>query len=567
MKLKLVALNARYTHSCLALFYIRQEIEHHCSELDHEIMQCTINDPYYELLLRLVDGRPDYLFFSALIWNSELIERLLSDIGSAYPEIHCVVGGPQAGVIGERYSSSDSLTIVTGEIEAVGAGFWQDIVHKRPEKAYGGNFLQLPSKSLSLPYRQEDFAEHLNNRHIYYESSRGCPFACSYCLSAAERGVFHKPVEQVCEEIDFFLAHKPLVIRFVDRTFNDMPERARAIWRHIASKECDTTFHFEISPDRFTPECLAFLATVPDQRFQFEIGIQSTNPATLQAINRFVDTQIAHEAVTKLAAAANIHLHLDLILGLPFEDELSFAQSFRDVFAMGGHYIQMGLLKILPDTPLSRQKAEYGYLASGSPPYSIFCSNWMPRETLSRCYWFCECVEKFLNNRYFSSLWQYLRKTREDIYRFFENILARCFEINFFDYAATHERMGEVLINCIRARDDAALLEELLCYDWLRCGHRYLPTFLQEEFVHEHDHASLQEMKKQLFHDLDDEIEGLYTAAEKSKFFKKALFMRFSGDCLSSLGYQSNQGSGLLCFLHERETKVHSFCKSVLIAG
>lgn len=564
MKLKLVALNARFTHSCLALFYIRQEIELHCPEVDTEIMQRTINDPYYELLLRLVEDEPDYIFFSALIWNSELIERLLADIESSYPEIHCVVGGPQAGVIGERFASN-KLTVVIGEIEAVGEGFWNDIVAKVPAARYSGNFLRKKDQHLLLPYRDEDFDLHLNNRHIYYESSRGCPFSCAYCLSAAERGVFHKPVEQVCEEIDFLLTHKPLVLRFVDRTFNDIPKRARAIWQHIAAKQCETTFHFEISPDRFTPECLEFLATVPDQLFQFEIGIQSTNPATLEAINRFVDTKIAHSVVQQLAQPANIHLHLDLILGLPYEDEASFAQSFREVFAMGGHYIQMGLLKILPDTPLSLKQAEYGYRSSGSPPYSIFSSKWMDRQTLSGRYWFCECVEKFQNNRYFVSLWHYLRQRDEDIYQFFETVLDKCIEHGFFNFAATHERMGDILIACTENREDAVLIEELLCYDWLRCGHRYLPAFLQEEFVREHDHASLQEMKKQLFHELDDEVAGLYTASEKSKFFKKALFMRFSAQCLSTLGYSSAHEDGLLCFLSERETKVHSFCKSVLI--
>lgn len=564
MKLKLVALNARYTHSCLALFYIRQELEQHCSEARSEIMQCTINDPYYELLLRLVEGEPDYIFFSALIWNSELIERLLIDIKTGYPEIHCVVGGPQAGIIGQKVAG-DSVTTVTGEIEAVGQGFWNDLRDKRLQQAYGGNFLRMENQTLKLPYREEDFAEHLNNRHIYYESSRGCPFSCAYCLSAAERGVFHKPVEQVCEDIDFLLTKNPLVVRFVDRTFNDVPQRARAIWQHIAAKETQTTFHFEISPDRFTPECLDFLATVPDQLFQFEIGIQSTHPKTLKAINRFVDTATAHGVVKKLAAPANIHLHLDLILGLPFEDEDSFAQSFRDVFAMEGHYIQMGLLKILPDTPLSLKKVEYGYISSAAPPYSIFCSGWMDRNVLRGRYWFCECVEKFLNNRYFVSLWNYLRKWEDDIFLFFEHVLRRCHDSGFFNFAATHERMGQILIECTKQREDGGLIEELLCYDWLRCGHRYLPSFLQEEFVKEHDHASLQALKKQLFHELADEIPGLYTLAEKSKFFKKALFMRFTNRCMTALGYDERGESGLLCFLSSRETRVHSLCKTVLI--
>lgn len=565
MKVKLVALNARFSHSCLALFCIRQELEKYCPESQVEIFQYTINDPYYELLLRLGEGNPDYIFFSALIWNSELVEKLIRDIRISYPHIHMVIGGPQVKVVRERMGDGN-CTFVHGEIEAMPAAFFDELISSNLQPFYSGRFLQAGMKELRMPYREEDFSKQLKNRHLYYESSRGCPFSCTYCLSSTEKGIFHKPVGQVCADMDFLLAQEPMVIRFVDRTFNDNPERALAIWKYLVSKNTGVLFHFEVAPDRFTEEILEFLATVPNQLFQFEIGIQSTNEETLQAIKRFVDSEVARGIIQRLSKPDNIHIHLDLILGLPHETEQSFGKSFRDVFAMGSHYVQMGLLKILPDTQISHAAEEYGYAASSSPPYSIFSSRWMDVEQLTELYWFSECVEKFLNTRYFPSLWKYLRSSGEDIYQFFRDILSLCLKRDFFSFAATHDFMGEILLSYFSGREDYALVCELLQYDWLRCGHRFFPAFLSEDGEKSNSHAELQDIKKRLFHTAPDEIPELYTKSEKSKFFKKSLFLPFSSTCLEFLGFNTSEESGaIICFMHERETKVHSLCKTALI--
>ncbi len=566
MKVKLVALNARFTHSCLALFCIRHELEKYCAEIDCELCQHTINDSYYELLVRLAENAPDYIFFSSLIWNSDLVEKLLVDLRSRLVNAWFVVGGPQAQIVRNNVGDQQT-TYVLGEIEAVTQKFWEDLKARDLQPEYSGKFLQSSQQNLPFSYREQDFKEHLQNRHVYYESSRGCPFSCSYCLSSVEKGIFHKPLDQVYDEIDALLEADPMVIRFVDRTFNDIPSRALDIWRHIVSKNRDTLFHFEVAPDRFTPEMIAFLETVPDNIFQFEIGIQSTNVKTLKEIRRMVDSNKAEELIKKIAEPNNIHIHLDLILGLPYETEETFAQSFRDVFRMESHYIQMGLLKLLPGTRIAQKAEEYGYVASQAPPYSVFSSKWMEADQLTDLYWFCECVEKFLNNRYFVSLWKYLRKTEEDIYVFFRAILDICRSSNFFDFAATHELMGQILLDCCRGRSDFDLVFELLTYDWLRCGHRFFPAFLQTDSQdEEHDHRGLQQIKKHLFHSSPQNIEGLYNEAEKSKFFKKSLFLPFSLECLEELGFSVEpQGEAYICFMHERERFVHKLCRTELL--
>lgn len=553
-KIKIVGLNARYTHSCLALFYVRNELEKYCADSACEILQFTINDNYYESLLRLTADAPHYVFFSASIWNSALVEKLILDINICLPDCRVVIGGPQAGVIGERLGT-DACTVVLGEIEAVGSQFFQDLQNGSLGNRYKGSFFSLENRHFDYPYRAGDFSNHLQNRHIYYESSRGCPFGCTYCLSAAEKGVVHKEMKIVERELTDILSHTPKVVRFIDRTFNDRPDRALAIWKFLAAQKCQTLFHFEIAPERFTPEMFTFLATVESGKFQFELGIQSTHLKTLEAVNRRVDPEDAHYTVATLADAENIHLHVDLILGLPFETIESFSTSFRDIFAMGAHYIQMGLLKILPDTPICHGAEEYGYQHSNEPPYSILKTRWMEHSELSQLYWFSECVEKFMNNRYFVSLWKYLRSRDEDIYAFFSKILKTCQESGFFQLAATQELMCKKIVEVIAARTDRTLIIDLLRYDWLRCGFRYLPDCIKDEFWQ----ARPEETKSALYQSMPPELKGVYRKNNRNQFFRKSFFFQLSHEALVELNVASTIASDCLCVLPEREGGLYNF--------
>ena len=484
---------------------------------------------------------------------------MLTDLHALMPSCLLVVGGPQAAVVGAALGEG-TCTVVRGAVEAVEKAFYTDLQNRKLQDYYGKSFFHLQDKEerFRSPYRKSDFSSHLLNRNIYYESSRGCPFSCSYCLSSAENGTVHKSLEQVQEELDLIMAHAPKVLRFVDRTFNDLPERALALWKLLLSYEAETLFHFEIAPDRISEEMFSFLETVEPGRFQFEIGIQSTNEPTLAAIKRRIDPAVAHATVSRLAAADNIHLHSDLILGLPFEDKESYLRSFADIFAMGSHYIQMGLLKLLPDTAITAAAEEFGYIYCNNAPYSVLASRWLDAETLQSLYWFSECVEKFCNNRYFPSIWKYLRRRDEDIALFFEQILQVSLRERLFQLAPTQQFLTSILVQVIGGRDDELLLRELLIYDWYRCGQKNIPSFL---LVGGDEKRSLRDS---LYEKLPDDLPNLYSKKERNRFFKQTIFHAFSGNALKEI-CDTQKKSGCLAFLLQREKSLARLQKSVLL--
>jgi radical SAM superfamily enzyme YgiQ (UPF0313 family) len=559
LKIKLIGINARYSHSCLALFYLRNELETRLSGLETEICQFTINDPYYTLLQRLADDSAEFLFFSALIWNSDLVERLIGDLLAVDEQLRIVVGGPQAEIVGLNCAGSSRLTIFQGDIEAAAPEFFDDLQKGRLQKSYQASFLQSTNRTLSYPYRDEDFKLHLKNRAVYYESSRGCPFFCSYCLSSAEKGVFHKNLDQVFGELDDILLHNPETVRFVDRTFNDNPDRALAIWQYLKDRDPTTLFHFEIAPDRFTEPMFDFLDKLRPGLFQFEIGIQSTNPKTLEAIRRPIDSQLAAETINRLRRKENIHLHADLILGLPFETEETFAASINGIWAMQPHYIQMGLLKLLPGTEIRRQAQSWGYKAAMKPPYPVLANRWLDQQTLRRLYWLGECVEQCVNNRYFPTLWHYLLSLGEDMAAFFTSLARRFYCQGYFWKAATQKTLVRLLLEECEGRPDHALIRELICFDWLRCGHRFLP----EQLCYRED--AVDSLRRDLYHRLPQELDGLYSVGERKNFIKTSVFQRFSNRALQQAGLEPQTDPALVCFLNERESSVYRLNKICLM--
>ncbi|MBU0943251.1 MAG: DUF4080 domain-containing protein [Proteobacteria bacterium] len=559
MDIKLVAINGRFSHSSLALFHVRNELEEQCPGVCTEILQLTLRDPYYEVLLQLSRNRPGAIFFSAAVWNSDRVEELITDLHVLLPSCLLVVGGPQAELVAAGVGE-DLCTVVWGAIEAVEKKFYEDLLQGTLKPRYGRSFFQLAEKRFSSPYREEDFGSHLQNRNIYYESSRGCPFSCTYCLSSAEHGIVHKPLSQVRQELDQIMAHGPKVLRFVDRTFNDRPERALALWQLVLAYESDTLFHFEVAPDRFSEEMFRLLATIAPGRFQFEIGIQSTHEPTLAAIERRIDPRLAAETVSRLVALDTIHLHVDLILGLPYESEETYLQSFADVFAMGPHYIQMGLLKLLPDTAISRDAELFGYRACRRPPYAVLANQWLDAEGLQGLYWFSEGVEKFYNNRYFPSLWNYLRRRGEDGRSFFRRLVELSHEYRLFHLAVTQELLCTIITASLDGRVDRPLIFELLAYDWLRCGYRTLPPCLGSREAGEKKRT----LKDSLYQQLPADLPGFYGPKERSRFFRQSVFQLFSPGALDELGFAA-QGAGCMAFVQEREASLLRLNRALLL--
>ncbi len=557
--IKLVAINARYTHSSLALFYVRHQLEKFLPDAGIEIYQFSINEPYYEMVLDLTADNPDAIFISSAIWNSSIVERMIVDIKNCLPQCQVVVGGPQVEVVADK--CSNYCTAIVGEIEGINPEFYDDLITNRLQKTYKGNFKAVLKDGLPAVYRRADFPVYLENRHVYYESSRGCPFSCTYCLSSAENGVYHKDLQQVKDELTLILSHKPKVLRFIDRTYNDNWRRGLEIWEFLMDHDVDTLFHFEIAPDFFTEEMFSFLETVPSGRFQFEIGIQSTYEKTLDAICRKIDPTRVHEIVSRLAGFDNIHLHVDLILGLPFETRETFLRSFEEVFAMNPHYIQMGLLKMLPDTKIRKEAVSYGYIYSKVAPYSVFANKWLDHGELSKLYWFCECVEKFLNNRFFTSLWKYFRAEKEPIAQVFLGLLEVGQQEKIFEYAPTQEFLSKIIIKWAANRKDHCLIRDLVRYDWLRCGHRQLPECLELADQEE----SFKDTRNRLYEVLPEEKKGVYDIRSRNRFFKKCTFWCPDSAVLSVVSDGSLFDISVLCVFSERVENLQRYNKIMFL--
>lgn len=550
MHIRVIAFNGRYIHSCLAIFYVREELRRRLPEATVELKQFTINDPYYATLLKISAGAPKVVMFSVYIWNGELVARLLADLLPLLPETLFVLGGPQAPNL-DQAGLSPRIIRVLGPVEGLGERFYEDLRRGRPAPEYLGE----PGSPFPSPYRAEDLTGELAHRQLYYESVRGCPFACSYCLSSVERGMVWKELAVVEAELAFILAHQPGIIKFVDRTFNARPERALAIWRFLAPRVGATVCHFEMAPDLFTGEMFDFLATLPIGVFQFELGIQSTSPETLARVNRRMDLVQAGQNLRRLAALGNLHLHADLILGLPGETAEAFKGSLREVFAMGPHHIQMGLLKVLPGTAISR---EPGLLHAHRPPYEVLATDRLAHADLADLYWLGECVEAFHNNRYFPTFFAHLRRSGEEIAAFFEKLRGRCLATDFFSRAVTQGLLTGLLAELVKERDDGQLLLELLRYDWLRCGHRFLPPSLGE--------SDLSELPKELSRRLPPNLPPLYDYRSRGEFLKRHAFSRFSAEGLAVFGWTATEG-GVVAFLADGLEGLHQHRKTLLLPG
>jgi radical SAM superfamily enzyme YgiQ (UPF0313 family) len=556
----LISINCRYSHSCLALFYVRNALEQHLPEQRLVFSQFTINDPYYAALLRIGGASAQSaqsaqaVFFSVYIWNHRFVRRLINDLARLRPNLPIILGGPQAPALGEL---PEQCTLFLGEIEGAPMEFYQDLKKGGLQPLYRAERPQIfPS-----PYRREDFTGALKNRQLYYESSRGCPFSCSYCLSSESKGIRHKPVDLVREELTALIAAKPMIIKLVDRTFNDQPERALTLWQFLIERAEQVRFHFEIAPDRFTEPMFELLAAVPCDQFQFEIGIQSCHPRTLAAVNRTMDLDATCRNIRRLLALNTIHLHVDLILGLPCETEASFRDSFNQVFRLAPHYIQLGLLKVLPDTEIARRAEEFGLIFCSEPPYEILATRQLHHEQLSELYELCECTESFYNNRFFRSLWQYLVQTDEEPFAFFSELLRRCRQYNFFQLSRTHKLMIRILTDLVQNREDRELLLDLLCYDWLRCGFRTLPEYLTE--------ISQAELRNRLRDALPQNMEGLFTYQTRVEFLKQAAFVELSQEAVQFLGLaaqeQNTLEGGLVALLPEQTDGVMKFNRAVAL--
>lgn len=436
-KIVLASLSAKFIHSSLALRYLTKFNE---NDKKHTIrtMEFTINQRLDFIADELFRQKPDVILFSCYIWNVEMLKQLCPLLKKIMPDCIIGFGGPEVSYESEAFLRDNPAVdlVMRGEGELVFTELLNYFDYARPSSLYdikGMTFRdgdeivstaqQEPLDLALLPFPYAEDFQDVENQIIYYESSRGCPYSCGYCLSSIEKGVRFVPLEQVYEALQKFLDHKVRQVKFIDRTFNCKKSHAMGIWRYLAEHDNGVTnFHFEITADLLDQETIAFLQTVRKGLFQFEIGVQSTNPQTIAAINRNVSYEKLCGIVQQIKSGGNIHQHLDLIAGLPYEDYDSFGRSFNDVYALKPEQLQLGFLKVLKGSMIYNRQHDFSIVYQDTAPYEVLTTHMLPYEDTLRLKAIEEMVETYYNSGKFLHVLEYLVPLYESPFAFFEQL-------------------------------------------------------------------------------------------------------------------------------------------------
>jgi len=419
-KILLTAINAKYIHSNLAIYSLRANAGEYRPFV--AISEYTINHRKEEILRGLYEQKPDIIGFSCYLWNIEYTISIARDLKKILPEVTIFMGGPEVSYHPEKmleeYDFIDVIMVGEGEKTFYEYLAWvvdgkghlskiDGLVYRSQNEILRTNPRQgLVMDELVFPY--EDLSE-MTNRILYYESIRGCPFSCSYCLSSIEKTVRIKSLEKTLKELDFFIENKVPQVKFVDRTFNCNHNHAYGVWKYIGEHDNGiTNFHFEIAGDLLREEDFELLKTFRPGLVQFEIGVQSTNPDTVDAIRRTMDLSKLQYNIEKVHQGRNIHQHLDLIAGLPYEDYERFQISFNDVYAMKPDQFQLGFLKVLSGSYMNEAKEEYDVKHGSQPPYEVLETKWLSYEDILQLKQVEEMVEVYYNSFQFAATMAYL---------------------------------------------------------------------------------------------------------------------------------------------------------------
>ncbi len=464
MKILLTAVNAKYIHSNPAVYslyaYAGEELQQYL-----EIAEYTINQQKEEILRDIYERQPDVIAVSCYIWNIDMVTSLLCEIAKVLPNCVQWVGGPEVS-----YDASDVLMkypslrgVMVGEGEQtfselmqyyVKDGFYSNL-SEISGIAYrdcsNGKIMVTKSRELTdmsqIPFFYQDMNV-FSHRIVYYETSRGCPFSCSYCLSSIDKSVRFRSMELIKKELSFFLEHRVPQVKFVDRTFNCSHRHAMEIWEFIRDNDNSVTnFHFEIAADILDEEELTLLNTLRPGLVQLEIGVQSTNEKTIEAIHRTMDYQKLTEIVKRIQQKHNIHVHLDLIAGLPFEDIMSFRKSFDQVFALAPEQLQLGFLKVLKGSAMYRQSEEFGIAYTETPPYEVLFTRWLRFSDVIELKAVEEMVETYYNTNQFRNALRLLGTHFTSAYEM------------FFELSCFYRRSGYTVAGPSRMRRYEMLLE------------------------------------------------------------------------------------------------------------
>ncbi|WP_294348983.1 B12-binding domain-containing radical SAM protein [uncultured Clostridium sp.] len=531
MKILLAAINSKFVHSNLAVRYLRA----YTKDLDYDckIREFSINDREEHILKEIIEEKPDVVAISTYIWNVEMAIRLANLIKLVDKNIEILYGGPEVS-----YDSRLFLKDNVGEyvIEGEGEKTYREFVEyklgtKKVEDIKGLHYKKdgevhsngsRPLMSLDevvFPYEED---EDLNNKIVYYEGSRGCPFNCKYCLSSTTHGVRFHSIDRVLRELQFFIDKKVKLVKFVDRTFNCNHKYSMAIWDFLIKADTNTKFHFEISADILRNDEIELLRNAPIDRFQFEVGVQTTNDEVLNNINRFVNFSDIKEKVEELLSLRNIKQHLDLIAGLPGEDYNSFVNSFNDVHSIRPEEIQLGFLKLLKGSAMREEGEKYKMVYSPYPPYEILKTDKISYEEILVLKKVENVVDKYYNSQKFNNILNYFYSKFDTPYEFFYE-LGNFFEKKgYFNRNIGNSEYYKVFLdfNMEILKSDNKYLRDIIKYDYLSFNKkRGIPEYLKNS--------------------IDKSIEEKI----KDKYREEYSFREYSVDCfnLDMEVYENNQ--------------------------
>ena len=497
MKFLLVALNAKYIHSNPALYSLRAYAGADFSAYT-EIAEYTVNHDFTEVLADIYGRKPDVIGISCYIWNIRMALELAAELRKLLPQVPVWLGGPEVTYDAPKLLEKNPAVtgIMVGEGEATFKELLEYYVRKSENEAEEP-LLKIKGLCLrsgftspreltdisALPFLYEEL-ERFENRIIYYESSRGCPFRCSYCLSSVDKTVRLRDLDTVKRELQYFLDHRVKQVKFVDRTFNCNHRHAMEIWQYILEHDNGVTnFHFEIAADLLNEEELALLRKMRPGAVQLEIGVQSVNPQTLEAIHRKMDVDKLENIVATIRDGKNVHQHLDLIAGLPYEDFESFGRSFDRVYAIGPEQLQLGFLKVLKGSEMWERAKEYGICYMDKPPYEVLFTKWLEFSEVLRLKRIEEMVELYYNSNQFVHTIKFLEQAFDSPFQMFDALAVFYEEKGYFVTSPSRSYRYQVLFSfaCETDRESEAVYRELLTYDmYLRENLKSRPDFARD---------------------------------------------------------------------------------------
>lgn len=506
MKILLVAINAKYIHSNLAVYCLKAYAEKNMPQdvnVQIELAEYTINQNRDEILKDIYRRQAEMICFSCYIWNLDYVESMIRDVKKVMKDVIIWAGGPEVsydsqetlgrlpeltGVMkGEGEKTFAKLCEVYGkrsEISELSLEQIDGITFRCPDGTICERPWRVPMDLSEVPFVYHDMKK-FENKIIYYETSRGCPFSCSYCLSSIDKRLRFRSLDLVFNELQFFLDHKVPQVKFVDRTFNCKHDHAMAIWKYIQEQDNGiTNFHFEVAADLLNDEEIRLIRQMRPGLIQLEIGVQSTNTDTIREIRRTMRLEEVREHVARIKEKGNIHQHLDLIAGLPYEDIKSFRKSFDDVYSMRPDQLQLGFLKVLKGSYMQEMQQEYELRYKDEPPYEVLSTKWLPYSDVIELKGIEEMVEIYYNSGQFTHVVEALVKNYASAYQMYQDLWQYYEEHDYMGIQHRRSARYEIVLDFVKEKypEQADVMRELLTYDYyLRENAKSRPEFAGED--------------------------------------------------------------------------------------